>query len=252
MDAVSAVSTRSPQEHYCAACSSPLLAPYHCELISRAVVTYTTPAQVSEIAASMKECIESGLSAMEDEPNDGDAIKGAGPRKKRQVAPKGQFRDDRAASFALTLPIVSLALTSLPVELLQRSARDELRLRLVEGTHSLLRTCLKRTVKAIRTGTPEHTWGWAVVGAAMIRLDYNSSAVHREWPQYISQDRSKIFEQLWKLYNLETIPSTLFVFVVRNSMFRSSFTTHDDFSVVHSSSWLDQIRHHHSRRSTKR
>jgi hypothetical protein len=223
LDAVSFVPISPPHDRYRSACASPLFASFHCDLTSKAVETYLTPSQVPELAAELIERLQVGASAMEEH---------AGSRDAKDDSAEGTAAT-QAASLALTTHFASIALAALPVDLMQRSSRDEVQQKWAEDIYGLLRSSLRHILKTLRRGASEYHWAWSVAGAAMIRLDYQLVTTPRVWPQYSLQNRSKAVEQLRKLYDLETLPPSLLVLVVSSVRSGAQSVSDRKFSVDH-------------------
>ncbi|KAI0690683.1 Urb2/Npa2 family-domain-containing protein [Cytidiella melzeri] len=160
---------------YITAATTALLHHAFLDDLSKFVYAFTTPGQISTIIQNTLEHLRVASFEFEQRSKLGSTEDDSVPRKKRKTEKGSLSASDGIESFAISFAtlagIASVALTSLPLHLLQDNDR-----RVVVGTiqeyYGSFKATLKNASKRICSGDSSSTWSWQIVASAMIRLRY--------------------------------------------------------------------------------
>jgi hypothetical protein len=205
-----------PQDLYRAASTSPFLSPHPHNLLPKAIYAFTTPGQVAALASSLIDAMQALLMQLRTEDAKGEDQES--PRKKRKtdaVSSNGEVHvDQTAVSLALTSRVAALVLVALPIHSLQLASFQQLQEGLRSQVLSLVESALKQTSKRTAKNRDDGTWRWSVVGASMLRLQYDLWTMPESWLLEQSEDEDDSVKRLLKLATRETLEPELHVLAV--------------------------------------
>lgn len=170
------------QALYTSMLCSPLLTREFLDELSRCL-RFLTPGQIPQVVRDLGRTVSESLEAFKASDADALANSGEGSRKKRRSdvgrldVSKSLHAEHHALNFSLTASLTSIVLASIPLQTLPLDIRNDVK----QMVHELCDTVKKTAKDALKHVRSEERrrdiWGWEVVLAAVLSLQYHLGAV---------------------------------------------------------------------------